>query len=108
MTPVDLDDLCDHNGFLIRREDWNKDVAESLAKAEGIALSQPHWEIISLLQAFYTRYGDSPANRALVAFTKEQLGPEKGSSLYLMKLFPSSPARVGSRIAGLPKPKNCL
>jgi len=58
MTPVDLNDLCDHNGFLTRREDWNKDVAQSLAKAEGIALSQPHWEIISLLQAFYTRYGD--------------------------------------------------
>ncbi|MEE3018855.1 MAG: TusE/DsrC/DsvC family sulfur relay protein, partial [Pseudomonadota bacterium] len=27
---------------------------------------------------------------------------------YLMSLFPGSPARVGSRIAGLPKPKNCL
>ncbi|MGB1139001.1 MAG: TusE/DsrC/DsvC family sulfur relay protein, partial [Luminiphilus sp.] len=27
---------------------------------------------------------------------------------YLMGLFPGSPARVGSRIAGLPKPKNCL
>lgn len=108
MTGVNLNDLCDHDGFLVRREDWSEEVAKLLAKAEGIALCRSHWEIIALLQTFHNRYGDSPANRALASFAKEQLGPEKGSSLYLMKLFPGSPARVGSRIAGLPKPKNCL
>ena len=51
---------------------------------------------------------NSPANRALVNYTKQQFGKAKGNSLYLMGLFPGSPALVGSRIAGLPKPKNCL
>lgn len=108
MSEIDLKVLCDNNGFLARQADWNEDIAELLARAEGIVLGREHWEIIALLQTFYNRFGDSPANRALVGFVKEQLGPEKGSSLYLMKLFPGSPARVGSRIAGLPKPKNCL
>ena len=45
---------------------------------------------------------------ALVNYVKVHLGVEQGNSLYLMGLFPGSPARVGSRIAGLPKPKNCL
>ena len=36
------------------------------------------------------------------------LGKEKSRSIYLMQLFPPSPARVASKIAGLPRPENCL
>ena len=39
---------------------------------------------------------------------KEEWGKEKGSSMYLLQLFPGSPAKIGSKIAGLPKPDNCL
>lgn len=108
MPKADLKELCDSNGFLLHQDDWDEEIARELAHAEGIALHNEHWEIISLLQRFFSGFGDSPANRALVAYVKEHLGSEKGNSLYLMKLFPGSPARVGSRIAGLPKPKNCL
>jgi tRNA 2-thiouridine synthesizing protein E len=39
---------------------------------------------------------------------KNTLGTEKSRSIYLMKLFGSSPAKMAARLAGLPKPKNCL
>ena len=100
--------LCDDNGFLDRSEMWSPDIAQAFAKQEGIALTDAHWEVLSLLREYFKAFGDSPANRALVNYTKQQLGADKGNSLYLMGLFPGSPARVGSRIAGLPKPKNCL
>ena len=108
LTDDVLTSLCDDNGFLRAGEPWADEVALMFAKREGIELEAPHWEIIALLREFYTTYGDSPANRALVNFVRQHLGPDKGNSLYLMGLFPGSPARVGSRIAGLPKPKNCL
>jgi tRNA 2-thiouridine synthesizing protein E len=50
----------------------------------------------------------SPAMRALVKYTEKKLGPEKGRSIYLLNLFPPSPAKVASKIAGLPRPTNCL
>ena len=103
-----LQKLCDENGFLSQREAWSPDVAEAFAASEGINLTAAHWEVLALLQEFFEAFGDSPANRALVNFVKQRLGAHKGNSLYLMGLFPGSPARVGSRIAGLPKPKNCL
>ena len=103
-----LEELCDENGFLSQREAWSRDVAEAFASSEGIILTAAHWEVLALLQDFFEAFGDSPANRALVNFVKQRLGADKGNSLYLMGLFPGSPARVGSRIAGLPKPKNCL
>ena len=103
-----LADLCDENGFLNQADTWSPDIAQGFAAQEGIELTDAHWEILALLREFFEAFGDSPANRALVNYTKQTLGPDKGNSLYLMGLFPGSPARVGSRIAGLPKPKNCL
>ena len=104
----ELETLCDDKGFLASADNWSTDIAHRFATIEGIALTEPHWEILHLLRQFHEQFGDSPANRALVNFVKEHLGREKGNSLYLMQLFPGSPARIGSRIAGLPKPKNCL
>ena len=98
----------DKQGFLVNLNDWNTEVAEAIASDEGISLSPEHWEIIHLLRRFYEAYELSPAMRILVKQVKAELGEEKGNSIYLMKLFPGSPAKIASKIAGLPKPTNCL
>jgi tRNA 2-thiouridine synthesizing protein E len=102
------DDMLDANGFLVDRALWTPAIAEAFAELESITLTDEHWEIVSLVQRFYQEFDASPANRALVKYVKIELGPEKGNSIYLMSLFPGSPTRLASRIAGLPKPKNCL
>ncbi len=98
----------DKEGFLRNLQDWSPAVAEQLAAAEGITLDERHWELIHLLRDYYQRFDSSPAMRPLVKFCKQQLGDAKGNSIYLMGLFPGSPAKIGSKIAGLPKPDNCL
>lgn len=98
----------DGDGYLQNLEDWNPDLAAILAEQEGISLSEAHWEVIYLLQEFYREFEISPAMRALVKYTGQKLGPEKGKSVYLLQLFPPSPAKVASKIAGLPRPANCL
>ena len=98
----------DKQGFLVNLDDWNESIAEEIALEEGITLSSAHWEIIKLLRAFYQEYAISPAMRILVKTTKQQLGIDKGNSIYLMSLFPGSPAKIASKISGLPKPTNCL
>lgn len=98
----------DKEGFLRDLNDWNTDVAHELAAIDSIQLSEEHWEIINLLRTFYETFEVSPAMRVLVKQVKEELGADKGNSIYLMKLFPESPAKVAARIAGLPKPANCL
>ena len=108
MDVAELNLLCDDRGFLIDSKVWVKEVAQALAEQEGIDLTPAHWEILHLLRAFYSEFEEAPANRALVNWVKRHEGPDKGNSIYLMHLFPGSPARVGSRVAGLPKPKNCL
>jgi tRNA 2-thiouridine synthesizing protein E len=98
----------DKDGYLKHLDDWSPKVAEALAASEGISLTAAHWEIIQLLRDFYQEFQLSPAMRALVKRTAQIYGEEKGRSIYLMSLFPPSPARIASKIAGLPRPANCL
>lgn len=108
MTPDELLTSCDEKGYLADWKCWTPEIAATFAAMESIKLTDAHWEIIHLLREYYDAFEDSPANRALVKYTKQQLGPDKGTSLYLLSLFPGSPTKSASRIAGLPKPKNCL
>lgn len=98
----------DPEGYLVEREIWNAEIAELLAEDEGVTLTDEHWELIHLVRDFYARYEMAPAMRPLVKATKQALGDEKGRSVYLMTLFPGSPPKRLARIAGLPKPTNCL
>lgn len=98
----------DKEGFLRKLSDWDPQVAEQIARRENLELTPAHWEVVRLLRAYYLEYDSSPAMRALVKYCGLNLGPDKGKSIYLMSLFPGSPAKIGSKIAGLPKPDNCL
>jgi len=98
----------DKQGFLINLDDWNETLAHEIALEESITLTDAHWDIIHILRSFYQEYAVSPAMRILVKTVKQQLGDDKGNSIHLLSLFPGSPAKIASKIAGLPKPTNCL
>ncbi len=98
----------DREGYLLDLGDWDEQVAAELARQEGIELGDEHWALIRLVRDFYSEYEVSPAMRVLVKRARERLGPECGNSLYLLKLFPGSPAKLLCKIAGLPRPSNCL
>ena len=101
-------DAFDKEGFLRDLADWSPQVAEQIAHREQVQLTPAHWEVIELLRRYYQEFDASPAMRPLVKYCARELGPDKGKSIYLMALFPGSPAKIGSKIAGLPKPDNCL
>ncbi|HDY82386.1 MAG TPA: TusE/DsrC/DsvC family sulfur relay protein [Halieaceae bacterium] len=98
----------DKEGFLSKLSDWEPPVAEQIARSEKLELTPAHWEVVYLLRDYYREFEASPAMRPLVKYCALQLGADKGRSIYLMSLFPGSPAKIGSKIAGLPKPDNCL
>ena len=101
-------DAFDKEGFLRALSDWSPEVAEQIASAEGIALGPQHREVLQLLREYYREFDSSPAMRPLVKYCALKLGADKGKSIYLLSLFPGSPAKLGSKIAGLPKPKGCI
>ncbi|MGQ7269404.1 TusE/DsrC/DsvC family sulfur relay protein [Marinobacter nauticus] len=98
-----------NEGFLEDAATWTNEVAREIAQEDDIELTEKHWEIIYFLRGFYKQHEMSPpSNRLFVKAVREALGDEKGDSIYLMTLFPGTPAKTACRIAGLPRPTNCL
>lgn len=98
-----------NEGFLENASDWTPEAATAIAAADDIKLNEKHWEIIKFLRLFYKKHDmPPPSNRLFVKSVKDALGEERGNSIYLMQLFPGTPAKTACRIAGLPRPTNCL
>ena len=92
----------DADGNLVNMGDWNEDIAQEIARMEGIEkLTEKHWAVINFMRRVYSETGDAPSIRRL---TKESGVDTKE----LYSLFPKGPAKKAARIAGLPKPKGCI
>lgn len=100
--------MFDAEGFLRDINDWSDAIAVELASKEGIKLSDEHWQVLLAARKYYQTFDLSPEMRPLVKWIGQQLGEDKGKSIYLLRLFPNSPAKLVSKIAGLPKPLNCI
>ncbi len=98
----------DNAGYLKHATDWSQPLAESIAAAEGLILTEAHWQVVFFVRQFYLQYNTSPAIRLLVKAMAKEYGEEKGNSRYLFRLFPEGPAKQATKIAGLPKPVKCL
>lgn len=100
-------------GFLKTPSQWDWDVAAALALAHNLELTEAHRELLILLRQYCDDGNEPPSMRVFAAEIRKRTAHDaehakKSSSLYLMTLFGSSPAKMAARLAGLPKPKNCL
>ncbi len=98
----------DEGGFLQHLRDWTREVAEGMARQDGVELEAEHWEVILFLREYYLEYRIAPAMRVLKHRVGERFGPQKASTRYLYELFPFGPAKQACRYAGLPKPTGCV
>jgi len=98
----------DEEGYLADLSDWNTEVAEAMASADGCDLDSNHWEVINFLREYYEEYQIAPAVRVLTKAIGKKLGKDKGNSKYLYELFPYGPAKQACKYAGLPKPTGCV
>ncbi len=98
----------DEEGYITNLDDWSKELAEVIAKAEEIEMTDEHWAVVNFLREYYDEYQIAPAVRVLVKAIKKSLGPDIGNNKYMYELFPYGPAKQACKIAGLPKPTGCV
>ncbi len=96
-TIIDVDD----EGYLTNRAQWNRAVAEALAQEEGITLTDAHWKVLDFIARDYQERGSVPGLRRL-----NKVGNIATKDLFA--LFPDGPIKKAARIAGCPKPTNCV
>ncbi len=89
------------DGYLNDLSQWNKEIAQEIAKNEGInELTDKHWQVISWLQDQYKN------GVALSVRGVKKSGVVDIKEFY--DLFPGGPLKVSTKIAGIPKPKSCI
>lgn len=88
-------------GFLVDPEAWSEGLAEQMAGALGIALTEEHWAVIRWARADYLEQGASPNVRRVAAGS--QVGIRR-----MYELFPKSPGKTTAMLAGIPKPVGCV
>ena len=101
-TLAGVDVAVNDEGFFEQPEQWTKDMAVEMAKADGIdTLTDKHWQVIEFMRKEYFEKGTGPTVRVL--------GKTSGVTVKeLYQLFPKGPAKMAARIAGIPKPKGCI
>ncbi len=101
----------DADGHLADASEWSPALAQEFAAEADIRLTPDHHAVIEAVRAFHAETGLAPPMRPLVRLVRERLGPRLGSSIALMRLFPSrrpnGTPRSVARIAGLPCPEGC-
>jgi len=91
-------------GFLENTEDWSKELAEHMATADGIELSDRHWDLINYLREAFVSDGTQPNTRTIVKAMSKQWG-EKLSQKDVYDLFNGDPSKLAGKYAGAAESK---
>ena len=81
--------------------EWTREICEQLAAAEGLTLTDAHWQILDFARNEFLEKGASPNIRRITS------GLEV-TTKDIYQLFPKAPARTVSVLAGIPKPAGCI
>ena len=94
---IDVDD----EGYMTNHAQWNRDVADALAKEEGIDLTEGHWKVLDFIDKDFKEKNAVPGMRRM-----DKVGGIETKELY--SLFPNGPIKKATKIAGYPKPVSCV
>ena len=87
-------------GYLTNFSEWNKEIGEALALEAQVALTPKHWELINYIQTEVKN--ESPLSIRKIG----KSGVVDIKEFYA--LFPNSPLKTATKIAGVPKPASCI
>jgi tRNA 2-thiouridine synthesizing protein E len=87
-------------GYLVDKNQWNKEMAVEIAKENEITLTAKHFAVIEFLRDKVAK-GETLTIRAI---GKSGIVDIKG----FYELFPGAPLKVATKISGLSKPVSCV
>ena len=91
-------------GFLHAPIDWSPEDAKKMACAEGLTLTEDHWQVVRGLQDLYARSKESGMRARELHDALDEHFHIKGGIKYLYELFPKGPVAQGCLLAGLQPP----
>jgi TusE/DsrC/DsvC family sulfur relay protein len=94
----------DNEGFMLHPEEWNEDIALSIAEDLGLEMNDQRWEIVHIIREHYELCQAVPEARTLLKKLRERHGVETATRKYIYELFPYGYGQQACKIAGMRKP----
>ncbi len=86
--------------------DWDVSVAETVAREDGLQLTEDHWQLVRALQEYYDK-AERPHLRQIKDALEESFH-SKGGMKYLHQIIPGGPVAQGCKLAGLAVPAGAV
>ncbi|TXH75341.1 TusE/DsrC/DsvC family sulfur relay protein [Thiobacillus sp.] len=93
----------DEEGYLVEPGEWNEAVAEQLALAEDVRLTDEHWDVIRFMREYYEEHQIAPDARYVIKHLSNRLGADARNALF--KLFAYGYVKQAWKIAGMKRPR---
>jgi len=92
------------HGHLADFDAWDRELAQALAAAEGLALEDSHWIVLDFLREYYDDNDFAPSPRVILREIGERLARPglAAKRRDLEALFPNGGCKQACRLAGLP------
>lgn len=102
---TDIADLpaMDDEGYLVDPAEWTEALAATLARQEGIALTEAHWDAINFMRDSYQEHQVIPDVRFVARHLAARFG--QASRNMIFELFPYGYVKQACRIAGMKRPR---
>ncbi len=80
--------LTDSEGYIVNLDDWSEGFVRAQAAAEGLELTDEHWEVVNFLREYFAEHGVQCEVRKMVKHFRQARGSERGNSRYLHRILP--------------------
>ncbi len=90
-------------GYLEDANDWDLDVAQAIADADELPMTDKHWDVVNYLRDEHINANGAEPNERAIMKAMSKVWGEKVSSKVMYEMFPTMPSKQGRKIAGLPK-----
>lgn len=98
--------LRDEEGYLIQPDDWTEDIANELAKEEGLELNETYWQALNFMQSYYNEHNVAPDVRHLISHMAVENSLSKREAKKLVfDFFPYGYVKQACKIAGMKRPR---
>ena len=95
----------DDQGFLMDPETWDDNVAEVLARKEGVQLGDEHRKVLEFIRKHFEEHHVAVDARFVIKYLAEKLGYGKFARQRLYELFPYGYMQQVCKIAGMRRPR---
>lgn len=92
----------DEMGYLVDPADWSEEVACRMADAEGLELTDDHWEVIRFMRDYLEEHQIAPDVRHVMKHMTTARGAGRN---HVFELFPYGYVQQACKIAGMKRPR---